>query len=54
LERAGCVDARWGLSEKNRRARYYRLTPRGRERFKEETSAWRRYADAVFKVLEPA
>jgi transcriptional regulator len=54
LERAGCVDASWGLSEKNRRARYYRLTPRGRERFKEETSAWRRYADAVFKVLEPA
>ncbi|HEX6536093.1 MAG TPA: PadR family transcriptional regulator [Gemmatimonadaceae bacterium] len=54
LERAGCVEAEWGLSENNRRARYYRLTTRGRRRLREQESAWRRYAEAVFKVLEPA
>jgi PadR family transcriptional regulator, regulatory protein PadR len=54
LERAGCVEAEWGLSERNRRARYYRLTTRGRQRFRSEEAAWRRYAQAVFSVLEPA
>ena len=54
LERAGCVSAEWGLSENNRRARYYRLTPAGRRRLREEESTWRRYAAAVFRVLEPA
>src|SRR5262245_24393912 len=53
LERAGCVAAEWGMSENNRRARYYRLTPAGRQRLKIEEAAWRRYADAVFKVLAP-
>lgn len=53
LERGGCVEAEWGLSENNRRARYYRLTARGRRRLRSEESAWRRYAEAVFKVLEP-
>jgi transcriptional regulator len=54
LERANCVSAEWGLSENNRRARYYRLTATGRRRLREEESAWRRYAAAVFRVLEPA
>jgi PadR family transcriptional regulator, regulatory protein PadR len=54
LEGAGSVSAEWGLSENNRRARYYSLTPAGRRRLKAEESAWRRYAEAVFKVLEPA
>jgi PadR family transcriptional regulator PadR len=54
LARAGCVTADWGTSENGRRARYYRLTVRGRQRLKEEESAWRRYAGAVFRVLEPA
>ena len=54
LEGAGCVDADWGVSENNRRARYYRLTSRGRQRLKAEESAWRSYAAAVFRVLEPA
>jgi PadR family transcriptional regulator PadR len=53
LERAGFVEAEWGVSEKNRRARYYRLTPRGRQQFRSEVSEWRRYAEAVYKVLEP-
>jgi transcriptional regulator len=54
LERAGCVKAEWGLSESNRRARYYRLTARGRQKFRSEAASWRRYAEAVFRVLEPA
>jgi transcriptional regulator len=54
LERAGWVAAEWGLSENNRRARYYSLTPAGRRQLKAEESAWRQYAAAVFKVLEPA
>ena len=54
LEQGGCVSAEWGISENNRRARYYKLTPRGRQKLKAEESAWRRYAAAVFAVLEPA
>ena len=54
LERAGHVAAEWGLSENNRRARYYTLTPAGRGQLTAEESAWRQYAAAVFKVLEPA
>jgi transcriptional regulator len=54
LEKAGHVEAEWGLSENNRRARYYQLTAAGRRALKAEETAWRRYAEAVFKVLEPA
>lgn len=54
LERDGCVTGKWGVSENGRRARYYRLTQRGRARLKSEDADWRRYAGAVFRVLEPA
>lgn len=54
LEHHGCVDAEWGLSENNRRARYYRLTPVGRQRLRQEIKTWRRYAAAVSEVLDPA
>jgi PadR family transcriptional regulator PadR len=53
LEGAGCVTAEWGLTDQNRRARYYRLTPVGRRRLRAEEADWRRYAGAVFKVLAP-
>jgi transcriptional regulator len=53
LEKAECVEAEWGLSENNRRARYYSLTAKGRRRLRDEETSWRRYAAAVFKVLEP-
>src|ERR1700748_545863 len=53
LERAGFVSAEWGLSEKNRRARYYTLTAAGRRQFAAQESVWRQYAAAVFKVLAP-
>ena len=54
LEHAGFVAAEWGLSENNRKARYYELTAAGRRHLRVEEDAWRRYAAAVFKVLEPA
>ena len=53
LEERGLVVAEWGVSENNRRARYYRLTPSGRKRLRAEAAAWCRYAEAVFQVLEP-
>ena len=51
IERRGWVRAEWGLSETNRRAKYYTLTARGREQLQRQTSAWARYAEAVFMVL---
>ncbi len=53
MERKGWVEAEWGLSESRRRARFYQLTPAGRTRLEHDVAAWRRYAAAVFQVLEP-
>jgi PadR family transcriptional regulator PadR len=53
LEAAGSITAEWGLSENNRRARYYKLTTRGRAALRAEESAWRRYVAAVMQILEP-
>ena len=52
LEQDGSIAAEWGLSENNRRARYYSLTSRGRHALKAEAATWRRFATAVFRVLE--
>ncbi len=54
LERKGLVEAEWGTSENNRRARFYALTPEGRKRLRAEAANWRRYAQAVAAVLEGA
>jgi len=54
MEKRGWIEAEWGLSDTGRRARYYSLTSEGRRRLQQEASTWRRYAAAVFKVLEPA
>ena len=54
LERDGYVAAEWGLSENNRKARYYKLTPAGKRQLRAQESAWRTYAEAMFRVLEPA
>jgi PadR family transcriptional regulator PadR len=51
LEERGLIAAEWGLSENNRRAKFYRLTARGRHRLRAETASWSRYADAVRKVI---
>src|SRR5215208_3983009 len=54
LEARDWISSEWGLSENNRRARFYSLTPLGRRQLKDEVSAWRLYAAAVFKVIETA
>jgi transcriptional regulator len=51
LERRGLVRAAWGLSENNRRARFYELTPRARRTIVDERTAWTRFADAVARVI---
>lgn len=53
LEAADCISASWGVSENNRRARYYRLTPAGRTRLRDGTAAWRRYVAAMAGALRP-
>ena len=53
LEQAGAVAASWGPSENNRRARYYRLTPKGRRRLPADRSAFERYAATLLRVLKP-
>ena len=58
LEERGLIDAEWGLSENNRRAKYYRLTAPGRRRLRDATTSWSSFAGAVEKLLratvEPA
>ena len=52
LERQGLIRSEWGVSENNRRARYYSLTRSGRRQFDEEVAAWRRVSRAINLVLE--
>ena len=54
LEDRGWIASFWGTSENNRRARYYRLTPRGRARLAEQTSRWDQIVRAVNRILRPA
>ena len=54
LERKGWIEAEWGLSENNRRAKFYRLTDEGKAELQAEVSSWRSYVEAVSKVLETA
>jgi transcriptional regulator len=54
LELAGELAAEWGLSENNRRARIYRLTPRGRRRLEAELERWDGLVAAIARVLETA
>jgi PadR family transcriptional regulator len=51
LEKKKLLEAEWGLSENNRRAKFYRLTPEGRRQLRDEVKIWEAYAAAVAKVL---
>lgn len=53
LLRQGLIIADDGLSENNRKARFYRLTAKGRRRLTAETSKWRRFSDAIARLLAP-
>jgi transcriptional regulator len=52
LEERGLVESAWGLSENNRRARFYQLTRDGKKHLKARAAHWTRYARAVFRILE--
>jgi PadR family transcriptional regulator PadR len=53
LESRGLIESQWGASENNRRARFYKLTPRGRKQIIVEVSNWRRMVDAIDRVIDP-
>ncbi len=53
LEAQGLIASEWGISDNNRRARFYRLTPRGRKRITVEATQWRRLTDAIARVIDP-
>jgi transcriptional regulator len=51
LERKSWVEAEWGLSELGRRAKFYRLTPKGRRQLTAQTAEWTRFSAAISRVL---
>src|SRR5690349_1484791 len=53
LEEKGWIDAEWGVSTNNRKARFYTLTKAGRKQLVQETGEWRRMAAAIGRVLGP-
>jgi transcriptional regulator len=52
LEERGLVESEWGVSENNRKAKYYELTSLGRKQLKQKSAYWNQYARAVTRVLE--
>jgi PadR family transcriptional regulator, regulatory protein PadR len=52
LERQGWIRSSWGVSENNRRAKFYELTPAGRRCLAEETESWERLSTAVTRILQ--
>lgn len=53
LEEKGWIAAAWGTSDNNRKARFYTLTASGRKRLVREAGQWRRFVEAMARVLEP-
>ena len=54
LEEREFIEADWGTSENNRKARFYTLTRKGRQELVREESEWRRIAAAIMRVLDPS
>jgi transcriptional regulator len=54
MEARGLIASEWGLSENNRRAKFYRLTPAGRRALQAEAASWQRYVAIVARVLSAA
>ena len=52
LEQQGLLDTEWGVSDNNRRAKFYELTATGRRRLKDDTASWNRLADAMAAALQ--
>ena len=54
MEERGWLESEWGITENNRKAKYYQLTREGKEQLRAKSHTWSRYAAAVFKVLQTA
>ena len=54
MEKRRWLESEWGLSENNRKAKYYQITALGRRQLRVQADMWTRYARAVFKVLQTA
>jgi PadR family transcriptional regulator, regulatory protein PadR len=54
LERRGLIEAEWGTSELGRKAKFYRITTKGRRQLAADTAEWVRFSAAISKVLVPA
>ena len=52
LEHQGLIEAEWGESENNRKAKFYSITPAGRKRLREEAAGWNRLAAAIAAALD--
>jgi transcriptional regulator len=51
LEQQGLIESEWGVSDNNRRAKFYKLTAPGRQRLRDESAGWNRLADAMAAAL---
>jgi transcriptional regulator len=54
MEQAGWLRSEWGMTEKNREARFYSLTPKGRKQLAQEEQSWARLTEGVARVLRHA
>ena len=54
MEGRGLIESDWGLSENNRKAKYYRLTAKGRRELRSEAATWSRYVSVIAKVMAAA
>ena len=54
LQVMGWIEAEWGVSENNRRAKYYSLTAAGKKQLSVESSRWDRLTEAVYRIMRPA
>ena len=52
LERQGLIESEWGVSDNNRRAKFYKLTTLGRQRMRDEAASWNRLAEAMAAALK--
>jgi transcriptional regulator len=53
LELKGWIASKWEVSERNRRAKFYRLTPAGRKRLRDEKTEWANFVSAVAMIMKP-
>lgn len=54
MERRGWIESDWGVTENNRRAKYYQITRLGKDQLRREESSWTRYVSAVSKIMAAA